>query len=326
MEIFLEFFKQHWLAIAFLAPMFWALVNIIDVYFVAGVYRDELDGTIITGLFQIIPWPVLFFVADFRLADAVNFHSGVDPTLWLSFLGGGLYTASFYFYFKALFSKNDVSLLQIFWNLTVVAVPVLSFLLLGEILPLVKYAGLVIALLGATMLSFNAKLRGNFSKRYFLIMLGAVLFLSLSMITEEKAYNLLNNTYGAEGFWLGFFFFGLGAVAAGLLCAAFFKRNPLRLIKKYYKIFLLSEGIYFLGNLFAQKALDIAPSASYVAAVETFVPVFVLIYSFLILFIFSAIIRKKSEVIRKIYTEQIGGIWAKALATVIMALGVYLIS
>src|SRR3989338_7613003 len=108
MDLLMEFSKNHWLIIAFLAPMFWALVNIIDVYFVGVIYKDELDGTIIAGLFQIVPWPILFFIADFRLSDAINFETGnvlgISNTLLLSFLGGMLYATSFYFYFKALFS------------------------------------------------------------------------------------------------------------------------------------------------------------------------------------------------------------------------------
>lgn len=328
MEIFSEFFKNHWLVIAFLAPMFWALVNMIDVYFVDGIYKDELDGTIISGLFQIVPWFILFFVVNFKLSDAFSLSNvwGIDSTLFLSFLGGMLYTSAFYFYFKTLFNHNDVSMLQILWNLTVITVPVLSFLFFREILPSFKYIGMAVVLFGATMLSFNPKLRNKFSAKYFWTMIGAVLFLSLSMIIEEKAYNLLNVTYGNQGFWMGFFFFGMGAFTTGLLFAVYSKRNPLPLIKKYYKIFLLGEGIYFLGNLFSQRALDIAPSVSYVAVIETFVPVFILAYSLLILFLFSAILRRKNETIKRIYSEQIGGIWVKIFATIVMAMGVYIIS
>lgn len=330
MELLADFFKNHWLAIAFLAPMFWALVNIIDVYFVGGIYKDELDGTIISGLFQIVPWSVLFFAADFSLADALSSEPGnilgLNGAVILSFVGGLFYTASFYFYFKALFDKNDVSLLQIFWSLTIIAVPVLSFFIFNETLSAGKYLGLAVVLAGATMLSFSAKLRRKFSGRYLKIMLGAVLFLSLSMILEERAYSLLSEACGGRGFWLGFFFFGLGAAAAGLLFALIFRRNPQPLIKKYYKIFFLGEGIYFLGNLFSQKALDIAPSVSYVAAVETFMPVFILAYSFIILFFFSYIIKRENQAVKKIYAEQTSGLWTKILATIIMAIGVYIIT
>lgn len=326
MDQLAEFFNNNWLIISFLAPMSWALVNIIDVYFVGGIYKDEVDGTIISGLFQILPWPIIFFITGFELADAVKVQSGLGGTLLLSFVGGALYTTSFYFYFKALFSKNDVSQLQIFWSLTIIAVPLLSFIIFNETLPYIKYFGMAVVLAGSVMLSLNPKLRASFSKRYFKIMLGAVLFLSFSMIAQGKAYNSLSEIYGNQGFWLGFFFFSLGAFTTGLLFSLFFKRSPLPLVKKYYKIFLLGEGVFFLGNLFSQKAINIAPSVSYVAAIETFTPVFILIYSLIILFFCFYIIKRKNALAEKIYAEQIGGIWTKILATIIMAIGVYIIS
>lgn len=326
MELLVEFFENHWLAISFLAPMFWALVNIIDVYFVDGIYRDELDGTIIAGIFQIVPWTFLYFFVDLRFSERINFHTGLDNTFLLSLAGGVLYTLSFYFYFKTLFNNNDVSMLQILWNLTVIVVPLLSFLLFRETMPSFKYFGMAVVLFGATMISFNAKLRSKFSTKYFWTMMGAVLFLSLSMILEERAYGLLDTAYGSHGFWIGFFFFGLGSFTTGLLLSIFFRRSPLPLIKKYYKIFLLGEGVYFLGNLFSQRALSVAPSASLVAAVETFVPVFILVYSLLILFLASYVLKRKNEVIKRIYSEQTGGIWIKIIATIIMAIGVYILS
>jgi uncharacterized membrane protein len=245
------------------------------------------------------------------------------PILIMSFAAGLLFSSSFYFYFKALFHKNDVSLLQILWNLTVIAVPVLSFVFLRETLPFVSYVGMAVVLLGATLLSFDGDLRKNFSKKYFIIMLGAVLFLSAAMILQESAYDQLNGLYENESFWLGFFFFSLGSFTTGLTFAVFSKRNPWHLIKKFYKIFILGEGIYFLGNMASQKALDVAPNASFVAVIETFVPVFVLAYSLLILFCFK-LTKKKNEIVTQIYSEQTGGIWLKVLATIIMAVGVYI--
>ena len=324
----MELFKDHWLLIAFLAPLFWAMVNMIDVYFVDGIYQDELDGTIIFSLFQMVPWLVLFWIVDIPLGEVMHTERllGAGSTTALSFLGGVLYACSFYCYFKTLFRHNDASLLQVLWNLTVVVVPALSFLLFGEILPVWQYVGMVVVLLGATMLSLNPKLRERISKNYLATILGAVFFLSLSMIVQDRAYGALTQVYGSDGFWVGFFFFGVGAFVAGLATAFLTKRNPLPLVKRYGNVFILGEGIYFLGTLFSQRALDIAPSASSVAVIETFVPVFILLYSLLIIAFFSIAVKKKSKVVKKIYSEQIGGIWIKIIATSIMAFGVYIIS
>ena len=325
MEILL-FFKSHWLAVSFLAPILWAMINIVDVYFVDGIYKDELDGTIISGLFQILPWPIILLLTGFDLKDVVGLGASDSGIVFLTLFSGILYALSLFFYFKALFKKNDVSLLQILWNLTIIAVPFLSFLFFRETLSFMEYAGMAVVLFGASALSFNTEIRNNFSKKYFGIMLGAVLLLSLSMILQGQAYDQLFNTHGSEGFWLGFFLFSLGSFTAGLFLAIFTKRNPFILIKKYYKIFIVVEGGSFFGIMASQKALDIAPSASFVAVIETFVPVFILVYSLIILFLFSVLAKKKNEVVKRIYSEQIGGIWIKILAIVIMAAGVYLMS
>jgi hypothetical protein len=65
---------DNWLLVAFLAPFFWALVNIVDVYFVDGIYKDDIDGIIIFGLFQIIPSILLpFFIKKDMLTKLAGF-------------------------------------------------------------------------------------------------------------------------------------------------------------------------------------------------------------------------------------------------------------
>lgn len=327
MEMFGE---NYWLLISIMAPMFWAMVNIIDVYFVDGVYADELDGTIIFGLFQIIPSMLLpFFIKTDVLAKLVGFQAGhfsIDSSLALALLGGFLFTSAFFFYFKALFNQNDVALLQVLWNLAVVIVPIVMFVFLGERLPLYGYIGMIITLFGATLISFSEKLKTKCSSKYIAIMMGAVLLLSLSMVTEERVYSSLNHMgYGNQGFLIGFLFFSIGSFLGGLFFIFYGKRNPTSLIIKYYKIFFVAEGLTFLGTLASQRAIDVSPSVSYVATVETFVPVFVLVFSLLIIVI-SKFIKANKEMIGRIYNEQLDGVWVKIFATIIMAVGVYIIS
>ncbi|MCX6789748.1 MAG: EamA family transporter [Candidatus Gribaldobacteria bacterium] len=330
----LNFLQSHWLILAFAAPMSWALVNLIDVYFVGKVYQDELDGTIIAGLFQILPWTVLIFFLKIDMGQFINLGGGgnsfwVDPILFTALVGGFLFASSFYFYFKTLFSHNDVSLLQIIWSLTIVAVPVFSFLFWGEILSFYQYLGMVVILLGAAMLSLSKGLKAKISSRYIWLMLGAVIFLSLSMVFEEKVYSdLAARGLGNQGFLVGLLFFSIGAFLAGLFFAIVGKRNPLPLIKKYLKILLILEGLSALGNFASQAAINAAPSVSFVAAVETFVPVFILLFSALILFGFTyiLILKKDKQVIKKIYQEQLNGVWVKVIATIIMVAGVYIMT
>ena len=327
MAHFIDFVVNNWLLVAFMAPLFWSLVNIIDVYFVGSIYKDEMEGVIISGVFQIIPWAIIILAAGVDLPSLISkaFWDGLGVTMLFSLVGGIFFLVSFYFYFKALFKKNDAPMLQVLWNLTVVVVPLLAFLIFNEVLPFRSYAGLLAVILGATMLSLNPGTRLAFSGGYLRIMAGAIFFMSLSMIFEEGAYNQLGATLGPQGFWLGFSGFCWGALVVAILFLLISRRNVGHLIHDYWKVFLLSEGIYFLGNLASQRALDISPSPSYVAAIEPFVSVFVLVYSLLIINFLSGFWPARAEEIKEIYLGQVTGMGTKILATLIMAAGIYLI-
>jgi len=331
MNNLIVYLSNYWLVIAILAPMFWALADIINIYFVDGIYKDEIDGTIISGIFQIIPWFILLIFSGFRVAIisdlrlSLNFIEGKEA-IALSFFGGILYALAAYFYYKALFHKNDVSIVQILFNLTIIVLPVLSFIFFREILPVYKYAGMAVIFFGATLLSLGGRPDKKVSLKYFLIILGAVFFLSFSMLALGRAYDLLNFTGARQGFWLGFSFFILGGFISGISFGLLFRRNPLPLIKKYYTIFILGEVVNFFGNLFSQRALDISPSVSYVSAVETFSPVFIIAFSLLILFFFRRILARKNQAVERVYSGQIGDGRVKLLATVIMAVGACIIS
>lgn len=313
-----DFISNNWLIISFLAPLFWALVNIIDVYFVNGVYKDATDGAVMVGLFQILPGlGALYFVRGFDFLSVL-------PVLGLAVLGGFFYNLSFYYYFKALFRDIDVALFQILWSLTVVVVPILAFLFLGERLTLLQYAGMGIVLFGCVLLSLNKKIKGKFSWNYFGIMILAVIFTSLSMILEDSVYSSLGNAH--TGFFVGFAFFSFGGALSGIIFAVFRKRSPLSMLKKYYKVFVITEFVQLIGVVASQRAISIAPSVSFVAVVETFIPVFILIFSSFVLFYMKNISKKKTELVSVIYREQIQGVGVKIIAAIIMSVGVYILN
>jgi hypothetical protein len=82
-----------WLPIAFVAPFLWALVSVLDLYLVHGLYQDEWDGTLISGAFQLFPW----------LLVALGILSFVPPpteAILFSLAGGLMFLASFFFYFR----------------------------------------------------------------------------------------------------------------------------------------------------------------------------------------------------------------------------------
>lgn len=310
------FIWNNWLIIALFAPALWALVNIIDVYFVSEIYEDEYEGTVIMGLFQIIPW---FFVPFIKF-DFPDIH-----IIALSVLGGILALASMFFYFKALFHSRDIATIQVFWNLVALAVPVLAFILIGERLSGLAYLGILIAFSGVIFLTLNKEIRKRNVKRLAMIMSAAVLFFSLSMIIQEKVYS---NT----SFFGGLIFFSLGYFMGGVLLFGFRKSNMTKrlvyLSKNFFIWFLAAELITQVGVISSQRAIFLSPAVSFVAVIESLQPAFILIISALLFGLFSLSFIKlgKREIFRKLYAEQVFAKKSKIFAIIVMAIGVYLLN
>lgn len=315
---FFHYLWGNWLFVAFLAPFFWALVNIIDVYFVDAVYEDEWDGVIISSLFQVLPW----LLPIFGLVPFVYPGAG---TAGLAFIGGGFLTLAFYFYFKTLFASNDVVVIGALWNISVPLVPFFAWLFIGEQLTLKNYAGVALAFIGATVFAFSKRIKERNYGRVAAVMSGAVFFLSLSMVTQTVVYRSIG-----DDFWTGFLLFSAGATATGLLLTYFDPKSIrdrashlYRLCRTYFLIFLLAEWFNLVAVLSSQRAISLSPAVSFVVVIESAVPIFVLILSF---FAIAVMIWWNKAKARQIYREQLVGFRAKVFACCIIAVGIYLIS
>ena len=303
---------------AFLAPFFWAWVNIIDVYFVNSVYEDEWDGVLINALFQSLPWLLpLFGVVTFSFP-------GWTPTL-VAFLGGSCLMLSYYFYFKTLFISNDMVILQALWNLSVPLVPFLAWLLVGERLTFINYFGIALAFVGVILFSFNEKIKEKNLGRVFTIMTGAIVFFALSMVLQAEAYQSIGND-----FWTGFLLFSVGVTMTGLLLSLF-DPQPIKgrvahifqMSKRYFLVFVLAETLNLFGVLTSQRAIDLSPAVSFVAVIGSLAPVFVMFLSLVLVLVFFKMNKKKSQ---QIYQDQLVAFKTKIVACVVIALGIYLIS
>lgn len=308
-------FLDNWLLIAFLAPMFWALVNIIDVYFVDAVYENEYDGTVISGLAQIIIWVSVPFMG---LVVPDNF------TIILAMLAGGFFIIANFFYFKALFATGDASLVLIFWNTVAIVVPVLAFIFMHERLSTIHYLGIAVTFAGAMFISLSKKIKKENIVKVIFIMSGAILFLSLSML-------LTREVYAKTSFHGGIMFFSLGSALAGIFFYVlrlhkYGKGKLINTSKKYFEWFIFAELLALAGVFTSQRAIEISPSVSFISAIESIQPAFIIILSAIIFFILSFFSYGKKEIIDRIYKDQLLGMGMKIVAIVIMAIGIYIIS
>ena len=304
-----------WLPIAPVAPCLWALVSVLDLYFVRGAYQDEWDGTLVSGTFQLLPW-VLVPVGLFDYTPLPM------ETMTPAFAGGCLFLASFFFYFRALFRFADAALIHVLWNVAVLVVPLLAWAWLGERLQPLHYFGIALAFFGSTLLAS----RGGLLRQGFLRVAGtmvwAVLLLSTSMVLQKDAYR-----HASGRFIDVFLVFSLGVAAAAAVLAALNPRATAARVRriigskgKYIALFVFAESVSFTGTVFSQRAIQIAPSPSFIAAVESSVPAFVMLQSLVIAFVFACMGMDETS---EMYRNQTRGWRAKLIAIATMSAGIY---
>lgn len=307
-----------WLPIAFVAPFLWAMVNVLDLYFIRGAYQDEWDGTLISGIFQLLPWALV-------LVGFVNYTILPKAPMVLALAGGCMFLASFFFYFRALFRFSDAVMIQILWNVAVLVVPVFAWFWSDERLQPTHYLGIALAFFGLTRLaSREAKLRHGLRKISW-SMVCAVLLMSASMVLQKDAYRL-----SGDRFLDVYLTFSLGVAGAAVILAitnvnttASRIRRVVSLHPKNLALFVVAEVVSILGTLSSQRAIDLAPSATFVAAVESTSPVAVMLLSMIVALALS---RKGTDSTTTMFHGQILGWRKKMLAVLFISSGIYCIS
>ena len=302
---------NNWLFLALLAPFMWALVNIIDAYFVKGIYEDEYDGTIISGLFQLVPWLAVPFIGI-----AWTSTQGV----LLAVAGGFLFILSNFFYFRALFHQADAALILIVWGTVGIVVPGTEALM-GERLMLAQYVGIGLAFIGAALLTLNGEIRRRNFGKVVCQMFWAVILCSGSMILEDRAFELLS-------FWDGLLFISLGSALASCFFWAIRpgekKNGHILLAKKYFGIFLVAEGLALAGIIINTRAISVGP-VSLVSAIGNIQPAWIMLIGLAIYLIAKIFGFGQRKSIRSLHRDQIVGWPVKVVAMTVIAVGVYLI-
>lgn len=312
---------MSWLLLAFIATLLWTIVALLDTWFVHDVYADALDGALISGMFQSVPWLLVpLGLVEFSLPDIT--------TTACALAAGALFLLSFFAYFKALFASNDSALMQLLWNLAVVAVPLTAWLLLDEQLLPAHYLGITLAFAGLAMFGMNRRTPSASSMSATPIirhMLAAVVLLALSMVAGKAAYRAVDD-FGSI-----FLLFCTGATAIALLLpvalgpvqARSRMQRLMRLWRCYGLIFLLGETLSLAATLASQRAISLAPAVSLVAVIESLVPVFVMLGSLLLAGLFRW---QGQPALAAAYRAQLAHPGRKALALVMIASGIYVVT
>ncbi len=309
--------SMDWIAVALIAPLLWAVVSVIDNYFVDGIYEDEFDGIVLSALFQIAPW-LLF---PLGVLHFVTF--GYDM-LWA--IGSGFFfLAGLFHYFRSLFRVNDSALMQILWSLSVPLVPFFAWILIDEVLLTIHYLGIAIAFAGVLLFNFDIQQGARERLRKVAIpMVYAVFCMALSMVFAKKTFLY------SQDVETNFLLFCLGGIFIFILVPTADKlslkqrsQRTWGLLRKYFPIFALAEGLSVVATFSSQWAIKIAPAISFVSVIESLTPVFVVLVSLMLMVLVRF---RKNRNLEAVYREQLTHMPVKVLATFIIAAGVFLIS
>ncbi|HRY27871.1 MAG TPA: hypothetical protein P5323_01910 [Candidatus Moranbacteria bacterium] len=286
-----------------------------DSYFIENkTYENIWDGTIVSSLYKIIGVVILggiFFtkVVEISLAGAL-----------LSMLGGALISAAFLFCFAAILYHNDMSLIQVVWNLSSPVVVVMGWFFLGEKFAPLAYVGMIVVFAGSFIVSFQ--------KDSFKCNLGKLLLFLIPMVILYSASEVLMKYVEIQkiDFEQSFPFVCLGQVLFGSIILIF-RQNPKhvgRIVKENWHLFFSSEALELIGLFLMQLAIAKTPSIALFGVVESFMPVMVVVLTGVCIFLLK--IFKRGKTLERVYEENmLAGLPAKVIATAVMMAGIYLI-
>ena len=305
-------FWNSWISVAVAVPIFYALDSVLDVFFVGkNIYRDPVHATVISGLFSSLYLIALLF--EFQQFEMP------EPIILAACVANGMfYIVHVYFYFKVLFNLNDASNLECFLGFSVILVPAFAFIFLGEKLTEFQYIGIGISLVGVICL-FIINITKNSFKKTSIAMCYAVIILSLTFVIQDKIYQHVN-------FYTGLILFLAGQIVASLIylkiyCCQISIKQTIR----FGPLFLLSQLLGVAAVIFSQRAINISPSITFVVAIETTTPLFIMLFSFLAIPILSFFHGKDCFSI-PILKLQLHKIRFKLLAFVCLLVGIILTS
>ncbi|MBK9520227.1 MAG: hypothetical protein IPO13_01035 [Rhodocyclaceae bacterium] len=307
-----------WLPIAFVAPVIWAVECLVDLYFVHDIYRDEWDATVISGVFMLIPWLIPVF-------GILPFNPLPTHVMYLAFLGGALFLGSYLFYFRSLFRFADSPLILMLWETQILAVPFLTWLWFDEQLLPMHYVGIGLAFVGSLLFGAREGLLRDGLLRVAGTMVWAVLLFAASMVLQKEAYR------NADGrFFDVYLMFSLGGAVLSVIIVLVRPKTTMERVRRLGQfnstiltLLVLSEIVSCGVIVFSQRAIALAPSASFVSAIESSVPAFIMLFSLLLA---HALRRTRHEKITALFRQQMIGWQEKLLAMLLMSVGIYCIA
>lgn len=257
-----------WLLFAFLAPAFYAIAEILDNFLVNKEFKHPFTLVFYTTLFNLIFIPILFFFEPPQIPPS--------DTIPLFIVLGLVGIGYLYPYYKGL-QSDDTSIAISFFAIGRIFVPVLAFLIVGEVLDVLQYAGIGLIIISVFLLGIHHK-RSSFRLSKAVWYIGFAAFL---LAFEGVIFKLLFDSGVTVSTAVGGQ--AIISLALGLTLLLFTKtrikiKTAFPVFIKLSPIFLVEELFTFLGQVSEAKAISLT-SVSVIKGITMIAPFFLIIYA-----------------------------------------------
>jgi drug/metabolite transporter (DMT)-like permease len=248
-----------------LSPFFNAIAIIIESLLSNNTFKRQTTMIFYVSLMDAVFVPLVFIFGIPTLPST--------ECLWIYFILGIFDIVYLYPYYTAM-KVIDTSIVAALFSLGQVIVPILSFLILGEILNLHQYIGFVIIIMASVALSIKGTKIPKLSRAFWLMVLSS-LAISCRIVFVKCVINI-------DGNWVNMIVYP--CLVSGILpfVFLFFKKSRKDITRNFppylqkFKIFVFNELLCFLGMVCSVYGLSsLSPVVS--SGVSSLQPIYLLI-------------------------------------------------
>ena len=254
--------------VAFLEPVLHAWSNILDNYFSNTLFPNLSVLLFFGTLLNLVFLPIVLFFDPF-----------VGVPLSLMWILGVIAVVNVVYAFPYYWALRhaDTSVVASLFSLGKIFVPLLAFLIVGEVLLLPQYIGFGLIILSSALLTLDLKAL-KLNKAFFLMLLVSFV-LAFQTILYKYVFEAGVN-WGSVVAVLTLMELVIAAVIMVALMRPRAIIEDLRTIRTNWKLFVTQQGLEWGGNVSASYAVSVLPVTVAQSIVGT-QPLFVLIYALL---------------------------------------------
>ncbi|HCU59287.1 MAG TPA: hypothetical protein DIC64_04830 [Alphaproteobacteria bacterium] len=269
------------LFIAFLSPFFEALSDMIESLLSNRTFKHQATMIFYVSMMNFVFVPLVLFLGMPTIP--------AKESLWFYLILAVIDVAYLYPFYSAM-KVIDTSIVSALFSLGQVIVPILSYLVLNDVLTLHQYIGFAIIIMASVALSMKSTKIPKLNRAFYYMVFASFL-LSLRVIVVKCTMNL-------EGNWINLVMYPnmiSGILPLGLLFITKYRKDIVKNFPPYlkrFRLFALDEFICFLGLVCSTYALDnLSPVVS--SAINSMRPIFLLLTGAFLLYFYKIPLKEK---------------------------------